>query len=279
MDFLFPLVRIVSESIGKTIDKLNFRRNGIAARHLVILVFTGMSVSILLYIILAGKPLPHFTYISLSLVLLIGLISFLANVFDFASLKANDLSLREPMFGFKPILAGLVGYILFPEERETILLLAFALGAIAVYLGTHRRKLGDYQKKGMSYLLIAMLFYSLLPSIYKFTLEYVSPEYITLFRAASVLVLTLIFLPVRKGMRSLSKTTYGLSSGVVYALGTVASLYAIQKLGVVVTMLFLLLEPALKYLAGFFVLKEKVRKGEIAASAALAVIVLLVITR
>ena len=275
MDFLYPLTAIVSEAFAKTIDKLNFRKNHINAMHLMRLVFVGMSLSLLFYILLAGKSFPQFSLIALSLMLLIALVSFVGNIFDYLSLKSDDLSLREPMLGFDPVVAGLFGYLLFPAERKSGFLLAFVLSAIVAYLGTHRRKLRAYQKKGMFYLLLGVLFYALLPSIYKLTLEYISPEYIAFFRVAAILLLASIFLPLPKRARSPSKTIYGLSSGVVYAAGTVASLYAIQKLGVVVTMLLLLLAPALMYLAGYFVLKEKVRKGEIASSAALAAIVII----
>lgn len=279
MDYIYPLTRIVTEGIGKTIDKFNFRKNHIAARHLVILIFAAMSFSLGVYILITGKPFPHFTPVAFELIVAIGLISFLANVFDFGSLKLNDLSLREPMLGFKPILAGLFGYMLFPAERKTSYLIAFGLGTIAVYLGTHRRKLRVNQKKGMFYMLMAVFFYAVLPSMYKNTLNYLSPEYITFFRASSILVLSLIFLRPKKISGPRGKVIYGLASGLVYSLGTVASLYAIQKLGVVVTMLLLLLEPALKYLISWFILKEKVRKGEVASSAALAIIVFAAIVK
>lgn len=278
MDFLFPLTAIISESLAKTVDKLNFKKNRIAAIHLMRLVFIGMGISLLLYILVTGKSLPDFSFIALGLVVLVAFVSFMCNVFDFLSLKADDISLREPMLGFEPILAGLFGYFLFPAEREEGFILAFALSTLVVYFGTHRRKLKRLQKKGMFYLSLAVLFYGILPSLYKFTMEYVDPEYLALFRVVGILLLASLFLPVRRYKKSIGKTTYGLVSGVVYALGTVASLYAIQALGVAQTMLLLLLSPALMYLVGYFVLKERVRPGEVISSAALAVIVVATMT-
>lgn len=274
MDFLFPLTAVVSEATGKTIDKLNFRKNRIAPMLLMRLVFIGMSFWLLLYILLAGKPLPDFSFIAAGLMLTIAFVSFIGNVFDTLSLKADDLSLREPMIGFEPILAGFVGYLLFPTERKSGFLLAFALSAVVVYLGTHRRKLRVRQGKGMFYLFLAVIFYSTLPSIYKWTLDYINPEYISLFRVISILILASFFFPVQRRKHSPKKVFYALASGFAYAIGAVASLYAIQKLGVIQTMLLLLLGPSLKYFASWFILREKVRKGELASSATLAVIVL-----
>jgi glucose uptake protein GlcU len=279
MDFLFPLAHAISESTGKTIDKLNFRRNHISSSHLIWLVFVAMSVSISLFIVLSGKPFPHISYTVLGIILLIAIVSFLDNVFDFASLKVNDLSLREPMLNFTPILAGLVGYILFPAERKPGYLLAFLIGAIVVLFGTHRRKLRPNQKKGMYYLLVSVCLSAFLPTIYKWSLEYMSPEYSAFFRVTSVLLLASIFLPVKKSLKLSRKTVYGLSSGAVYAIGTVTGLYAIQKLGVVVTMLLFMLEPALKYAAGYFILSEKVRKGEIVSSIVLIGIIIVAVVK
>lgn len=280
MEFLFPLAAIVSEASAKTIDKLNFSHNRISASYLMQLVFVGMSGALLVYVVVASVPLPVWSVVAAGLMVLIAVVSFAGNVFDYLSLKSDDLSLREPMFGFEPILAGLFGYIFFTSDRDPVLLPAFLLSALVVYFGTHQRRLGRLQKKGMFYLLLAVLLYALLPSIYKATLPYVSPEYIALFRVTAILALTFLFFPIKAHKRRLKKgrsgrqLIYGLTSGVIYAVGTVASLYAIQKFGVAQAMLFLMLGPALIYLSGYFILKEKERKGEIISSACLAVIVL-----
>jgi glucose uptake protein GlcU len=102
-----------------------------------------------------------------------------------------------------------------------------------------------------------------------------SPIYIAFFRLGSVLFLTTIFFPIKstKGL-SPKKVKYSFWSGLVYALAAVTSIYAIEVLGVVLTMLFLMLGPAMRYLAGYFILKEKVRRGEIISSLLLALVVL-----
>jgi drug/metabolite transporter (DMT)-like permease len=276
MNLLYPFTAVTGESVAKTIDKLNYRKNHIQPRQLIFLVFSGMFVSILVYIIATKKHFPAITLISIGLIALIGVVSFLGNVFDYISLKSDDLSLREPMLNFVSVLAGLIGYVLFPQERKIGFLIAFILGAVIVYYGTHQRHLGRVQKKGMFYLTIAVVFYALLPSIYKVTLAHISPAYIAFFRVAVILALTSIFLPVKNlRLLSSSKVSYGLSSGFIYAVETVASLYAIQKLGVVETMLLFLLGPALMYLTSYFILREKVRKGEVISSLLLAGVVLI----
>jgi glucose uptake protein GlcU len=149
-----------------------------------------------------------------------------------------------------------------------------------VYYGTHRRKLRRLQKKGMSYLLLAICFEAMLPSIYKMTLIHLSPFYIALLRCLTVLVLSsLFFRPKNMHKLSSQKLSYGFLAGVVYALGAVTSLYAIRELGVVLTMLLTLLGPFLRYLSGYFILKENVRTGEMVSSFLLALVVLVPIIK
>ncbi len=275
MGFLYLFISIFSESAGKTIDKLNFARNHLNARQYMFLVFLAMYLSLLVFIVVDKQPFPHFSSASLGIIFLIAAFSFGGNVFDCLSVKANDLSLREPLVDFEPIVAGLAAYVLFPAERKPTFLVAFAVGALIVRWGIHRRKLRKHQSKGLFYLWIAVFLYAILPSLYKEALLYMSPVYIAFFRLGSVLLLTTIFFPYKstKGL-STKKVWYSFASGVIYALGAVTSIYAIQVLGVVLTMLFLMLGPAMRYLAGYFILKEKVRKGEIISSLLLALVVL-----
>ena len=280
MGFLYLLLSIIAESTGKTIDKLNFRRNRIAARQMNLLVFFAMAVCLLLFFLVVKQPPPHFALVTIGLIALIALASFGSNVFDVLSLKSDDLSLREPLLDFEPIVAGLIGYMLFPAERKPGFLLAFVLGAFIVYYGTHRRKLRRMQAKGMSYLLLAVCFESMLPSIYKVTLGHLSPFYIALLRCLTVLVLSsLFFRPKNLRKTSAKKFSYSFLSGIVYAVGAVVSLYAIRELGVVLTMLLMLLGPFLRYLSGYFILKEKVRVGEMVSSFLLALVVLVPILK
>lgn len=280
MGFFFSFLAIFGESAGKTVDKINFRKNHITYRQSLLLTFFFMSLFLLGYVAILRLPIPHFSATALLLLSAIVLFSFAGNVFDEISLKTNDLSLREPLVDFQPILAGLVGYALFPNERKPIFLLAFTLGALVVYWGSHRRKLRKHQSKGLVFLLLAAIFYAFLPSIYQETLKYVSPAYISLIRCVSILVLLAIFLPVRKVTKiSTKKVKLTFYSAFFYAGEAIAGLYAIQRLGVVLTMVILMLGPAMRYWSSMVILKEKVRTGEMFSSFALTVLVVVTLLK
>lgn len=274
MGIFYLLASIIAESLGKTIDKLNFRRNKIHPRQSLLVVFAVMAASVIAYVLLSGQPFPALPATAIWLLIGIALFSFGGNVFDEISLQKNDLSLREPLVDFEPIATGLMAYALFPEERKPAVLAAFIAGAFIVRWGIHRRKLRKSQKKGMLYLWIAVLLYAIVPIFYKEALDYMSPTYVALFRLCAIFVLLLLFFrPKRNKKLTVKMVEYSTLAGLAYAVGAVVSLYAIQVYGLVLTMLFLMLGPALRYLAGQFMLHEKVRRGEVLSSLMLTVVV------
>lgn len=275
MNLIYAITYAIEEAIGTTIDKFNVDRNHIAARQLMLLVFGGMTGSLLIYILLLRPSLPDFTMATIILLLAIALVSFAGNILDYVSLKFDDLALREPMLNLEPVFAGFVGYILFPKERKVIYLIAFALSIIIVAWGTDRRDQKGFEKKGMTFLLLGVACYSILPSIYKFTLPHVSAVYIAFFRTASILILGLIFFRgFSRYKYTKSKVGLGLTSGVIYSTETVLGLIAISKLGVIETMLVTMITPGLIYLSSYFLLHEKVKRREVISSGLMALVVL-----
>jgi drug/metabolite transporter (DMT)-like permease len=273
MDFIYPLIAVIGESSAQTANRYNFNKHIISASYLMWLDFVGMFGALLLYILLSGKNIPHLTITLAGLLILIALVSFTANIFDYLSLKADDISLRQPMLSFEPILAGFFGYIFFPSERRPAFLLALIVSLFIVHYGIHRRRLGRVQSRGIGYLFLGILLYALLPSIYKITLPHLDPEFIAIFRVWAILLLTTIFMPIKISFKPKNKVYIGLVAGVFNAVASVAGLFAIEKLGVVQTSLILILAPVLIYLAGFFILKEKVRTGEVISSICLVIII------
>ncbi len=276
LNLIYPLIAVIAESAGKTVDKISFTQTHITPRQMMLLTFIVMTLCLLLFLLFTKSAFPTLSLISISLVLLIGMVSFASNIFDELSLKVDDLSLREPLNDFQPILAGLIGYFLFPSEREPIYLFMFIISIFIVYYGTHRRKLRNFQIRGMHFLLLAVVFESILPSIYSVALNKISPAYLAFFRVFGVLIFSLLFFQVKPIFETLSykMTSYSILAGVIYAIGAIVSLIAIDLLGVTQAMLLLLLGPLLRYTSGYFILKEKVRMGEMLSSLLLAILVL-----
>jgi len=274
MNLFLPIITVVGSAVAGTIDKINFRRNGISPNHLMMLEFFSMSLSMVLLVVARGLPLPEFSLIAAGLMLLVIGISFAANCFDFRSLQVNDISSREPVLDVTPIIAGLFGYILFPSERETGYLIILLLSIVVVYWGSYSTHLRKAQKRGMRFVLGAVVLYAFLPSLYKLMFDYFSPEYILLFRVVGILALSLIFLSSAESSHfSRDTVSLGLLSGVFFTVAGLATLYSIAILGLIVTMFLLLLAPALRYSIGYFILREKIHRREMFSSLLLVIIV------
>ncbi|MCL2037981.1 GRP family sugar transporter [Candidatus Saccharibacteria bacterium] len=274
MGIIYLFLSITFESIGKTFDKLNFTKNHISVRQNLLLVFTVMAVSVVAFSLITQQSWGRLPLTAIAVLAGIIALSFAGNILDEHSLKRNDLSLREPLVNFEPILTGLVAYALFPGERKPIYLVIFIAGAVIVWWGVHRRKLKDFQSKGMRYLWIATMLYAAVPILYQIALDYLPPANIALVRVVAILVLLRLFFPPKKNRKLTGKMKrYGMIAGLVYAGGAIVGLYAIKELGLLLTMSFLMLGPALRFLAGKLFLREKVRHGEIISSALLAVAV------
>ena len=277
MDLIYPLLSVVGESLGKTIDKLNYNKNKIQPGQLLFLLFSTNVVGLLLSLLFIRQP---FSVLSLSLAGLIVLmiaISFGQNFFDYVGLSTKNLSLREPINNLEPILASFLAYILFPSERNIKYIAAIFIGVIILYIGNSNRKLRLTLDKGVVYLFLGMICSAIIVSVYKLGLETLTPVYLLLFRTTGVLLLTLLFF--RPNIRSLKKNQImvGAGSGLIYIVGNLGRLYSIQYLGVNLTILVLLLGPGLIYIGSSLVLKEKVQLKQVATSIALLIIIISVI--
>lgn len=274
MNPLYLFATIFAESAGKVVDKLNYRRNNIAPRNALVITFAVMSLCTAAYVLVTPQQHIHLTWHVAYLLAGVAIFSFLGNVFDEVSLKTTGLSEREPLINFEPVLAGFIGYVLFPAERNTAALAAFILGTFVIYWGVGSLHFKKTHNTGMFYLLIGVSLYAALPSIYGEALEFISPAELALFRCVSVLILACLFF-APKGWKGFTpkRVQYGFMAGAMYAIGAIVSLYAIQSYGVVLTMMFLMLGPALRHLAGWLILKEKISRVAVLSSVALSLVV------
>lgn len=274
MYFLYPLISVLSESIAKTIDKVNYNKNKVNPRELLFLLFVTMSVGTAVSLLFIDQAFPVLSLSLVGLIILVIVVSFAQNFFDYVGLSTKNLSLREPIINLQPIFASFFAYLLFPSERNIKYLAAIFLGVAIIYIGSSRRKYKLTFDRGVAYLFVGMLCSAILASIYKLGLETISPLYLFLFRATGVLILLQLFF--RPNLKSLKKNqvALGVCSGLIYIAGNLGQLYSIQYLGLNLTILLLLLGPGVIYTASSFVLKEKVQYRQIATSAALLCVII-----
>ena len=274
MDFIYPLLSVVGESVGTTLDKLNYKKNKILPNQLLFLLFSTMVSGLLISAIFIPQSFPTISLAVLGLIVFMIVISFGQNFFDYVGLSTKNLSLREPINNFEPVLASFLAYALFPSEQNIKYVVAIILGTVILYASNANRKLRLEFDRGTLYLLLGVVCSAILASVYKLGLDSISPFYLLLFRAGGVLLFTyLFFRPNLKKLRK-NQVRLGVGSGLIYLIGNLTRLYSIKILGLNFTIMILLLEPAIIYMGSWLVLKEKVLAKQIVASAALLAVVI-----
>lgn len=273
MDFIYPLFAVVGEALATTIDKLNYNKNKISPNQLLFLLFSAMVAGLVISLPFTHRTFPSLTLATCGLVAFMIIVSFGQNFFDYVGLHTKNLSLREPINNFGPLLASFFAYVLFPSERNIKYIVAIVIGTAILYAGNANRKLKLEFDSGTVYLFVGVVCSAALVCIYKVGLETINPFYLLLFRSAGVLILLRLFFKPR--LRSLRKNqiTLGLSSGLIYILGNLSQLYSIEHLGLNFTIMILLLGPAVIYLGSWLILKEEILFKQIAASAALLAVI------
>jgi len=272
--YIYIFAEIVTENAGKLLEKYSYKTTDVHPRESLQYRFISMTLFVGIFVFITQPGLPELTLAVCIPMGLMVLISFIGNILDEQSLKVNDLSLREPLSNLKPLLAGFMGYLIFPEERNPLLLVALILGALIVMWGIQYGKSSKQQKVGVMFLAGAIVFSAMLKNVYVLVLKNFSPEIISLVRLSSILFLLLLFFSPKKrvyGSKEKAKR-YVFSAGFLYAAGSIASLYAIQSLGLVVTMLFMLLGPALRYITAYIFLGDEPDKNKIISSGLLGLI-------
>jgi drug/metabolite transporter (DMT)-like permease len=274
MDFIYPLLSAVVESAAKVTDKFNYQKNKILPKQLLFLLFSTMTVGLLISAIFIHQPVPDITLATTGLIIFMILVSFGQNFFDYEGMHTKNLSFREPINNLQPVLAAFLAYLLFPSERNSKYIIAILVGSVVLYVNNANRKLRLEVDKGVIYLFVATVASAILASVYKVGLEYVSPFYLLLFRSGGVLLLLGLFDKPRPRSIKKGQAILGIGSGFLYIVGNLLQLYSIKHLGLNFTIMILTLGPTLIYMGSAFVLKEKVLPKQVMASAALLAIII-----
>ncbi len=278
MSLLFPLLHILGETTGKTFDKLNFKIRA-NFRTVTIIPFCVMLLATTIFLIVTGKQFPAATLPIVLTLCAIIVLSTIQNITDTLGLSQQNLSIREPIFNFEPLLASFIAFLLFPSERNIFLLVLVFVGGLTLLWGNYEKKhLTLLTDRGTKYFLVSMIAAALLLVVYKQALLTLDAATIFFYRMLGVFIVTVVVL--RLDFRKIARPNlkFGIYSGIAYFIGSLAQLYAIQTLGLLQTILIVMLQPTLKYLSCYFILKEKISYKQVASSFVLIALVVLSLT-
>jgi len=274
MSLIYPLLNVLGETFGKTLDKFNFKFNNALPRQQMFLVFLAMAAGAILFVLYLGTPLPGLTAGLALLVIVMIALSFLQNYFEFRGIAAKDLSFREPFVGIQPLLASFLAYLLFPSERQVKFIVGIIAGAAILYFGNRGKDSKYAWDKGTAFILLGFAFDAMLANLYKFGLEALPPQWLYMFRVAGVFLLIVALGGLSFGKDQKKMALTGIAAGAFYLLGGLAQLYSILYLGLNFTILIMLLQPALVYLFSAVFLKEQLKLQRMITSLLLILLVL-----
>ncbi len=274
MSLLYPIVTVVAEVVGKTIDKFNFKKNHIKPTQEIFLVFITMAVLSSAYTLLTTRSMPVLTFTLAVLILLMVGVSFLQNVFEFNGLFSKDLAYRELFVGIQPLLTSFLAVIFFPSEREIKYVIGIILGVAILYFGSYENHWKFKCDKGTLYILLGIFCSAILSNIYKVGLDFLSPQALFMVRTIGVLALLFIFGHVGRHFPNNQSKFVGSLAGFTYFIGFLMHLLSIKYLGINLTILILFLHPVLAYFMSFEVLKEKISVRRVVSNLLLILVVI-----
>lgn len=265
---MFPIISALSDSFATVIDKIILKKNNISSKHFtsILFVFMGAFCLPLLYFF----EIKEVSILSISILFLIIVGSALQNYLFYVSLSNKDLSSLEPIRNSEPIVIILFAFLIFPDERNfLVLLLGFITTLALIY---SHLDLKNFKKEKVifdkySTILIFSVFISAVLFIgYKYALEFVNP--VTLYSIRTIGVFLFLFVLFKPKLSSLNKTQTSLFtfSAFLYSLSAVTEYFAISTVGIGITVLVLALSPIVIYFLSHFFLKESIDKQKIIAS-------------
>jgi drug/metabolite transporter (DMT)-like permease len=265
---MFPIISALSDSFATVIDKLILKKDNISSKHFtsILFIFMGAFCLPLLFFF----EITEVNILSIFILFLIIIGSALQNYLFYVSLSNKDLSSLEPIRNSEPIIIILLAFLVFPDERNFLVLLLGLMTTLALIYSHLDFK--NFKKEKVifdkySTILIFSIFISAILFIgYKYALEFVNP--VTLYSIRTIGVLLFLFTLFKPKLSSLNKTQTSLFtySAFLYSLSAITQYFAISTVGIGITVLVLALSPIVIYLLSHFVLKESINKHQIIAS-------------
>lgn len=266
--FLPPIMSAVSESFANILDKLILNQYKLSGKIFTtyLFLFMGILSLPLLYLFKpAGIP-PHIVLILI--LIIIG--STIQNYLFYVGLSNKHLSQIEPIIDSQPILTILIAFIVYPPERNPLILILGIITTCAL-LYTHIGK-NEFKKiefafdKYSGFVYFSMLLSAILEVVYKYILININPVFLYAVRAFGVsVILSILYKPK---VLSLKKNQYFLFilSATLYSAAAILQYISISKIGVSLTAVLITISPAIIYLCSPIFLKEKLSINKIIGS-------------
>jgi drug/metabolite transporter (DMT)-like permease len=272
-----PVLGSVLEAAGMIFEKKILKVKGMNFKNYTVFEFLSIVLTMLpvLYYTwrISQEAFETFNLLWLGTVILI---SILANLLIFYSLKRENITEFEPIWLMQPLFTVLLAIFMFPTERNWIIVglaLIASLTLIFAHVKKHHLRLDKY----IFAALIGSFLFALELVISKPLLEFYSPFTFYFIRCFFIFVITLLLF--RPSMKILKGKTVGMIVlvGIMWFVYRAIIYWGYESLGIIYTTILFILSPVLMLIFAVIFLKEKPTARQIIANGIILVCVLLAV--
>ncbi len=264
---LAPIFSAISESFAIITDRFILKHKKIDSNTFVATLFIFLALISLSLLFIFEVSYNQLTPLASFILFMIIIGAILQNWLFYFSLKNRNLSLLEPIRNSEPILVIAMAFLIFPDERNILIIILGVITTIAlIYAHLEKNKLKIALDRYAAIAFSAVLISALLNLAYKYVLEYISPISLYIFRSIGVAII--LSLLIRPKITSIEKKQllFFIISALLYSAAFILKFLAIKQVGVSITILILALSPTIIYIFSYLLLKEKITKNQIIAS-------------
>lgn len=268
----FPILAAIALAGGTIFEKEMLKKKSMDIKRYHTLEFLGIIIAMLPIIYFFWKiDAQAFELKNILIFAIVIVMSLLANIFTFYSMKGEKVNNLEPAKMLEPlftILLAIVFSMFFDGVYESnTKMIVPSLIAGATLILTHVRKEHLNLNKYFLAAIIGSFFFALELVISNLILEFYSPVTFYFIRCFVILILSaIIFKPNLKKVDTKLKWNI-LFVGAIWVVYRVAAYYGYLKIGIISTTLILMLGAIFTYILAKIVLKEKISTRNIIASA------------
>lgn len=268
----FPILAAIALAGGTIFEREMLKKRSMDIKKFHVLEFFGIVIAMfpVLYFFwkIDSQALELKNIIIFCIVIVISLI---ANIFTFYSMKGEKVNNLEPAKMLEPLFTILLAIVfsMFFEgvyESNTKMIIP-ALIAGAVLILSHVKKEHLNLNKYFLAAIVGSFFFALELVISNLILEFYSPVTFYFIRCSAIMLLSfIIFRPTLTKADGKLKWKM-LAAGIIWVVYRVAAYYGYLKIGIISTTLILMLGAIFTYILAKIVLKEKISTRNIIASA------------
>jgi len=258
-----PFIGSFLEAAGMILEKKVLKTKNIDYKNYTVFEFLSIFILMLTFIwFVWDVKTGALGLTNLFIMSFVILVSVLANLFTFYSLKRENLTEFEPVWLMQPLFTILLAFILFDSERNWITFSLALIASLALVLSHVKKHHLKFDKYILAAILGSFLFAVELVAS-KPILQYYSPFSFYFIRCFFILVITYAIYKPKFTKVGNKNWLMILLVGFCWIFFRAIMYYGYEVSGIVFTTIIFILSPVLMFLFAIIFLKEKPTKAQI----------------